>query len=69
MGPASFRRLCQARDILADDEQEQTPIARIARTVRISKFHFIRAVRSALRCDAASFADTCGNLIQIYQPT
>ena len=40
----SFRRLCFARDLLADSEPRS--ITEIARTVQISPFHFIRQFES-----------------------
>jgi AraC-like DNA-binding protein len=41
---ATFQRLCRARDMLvaADDDGRGPTIAKVARAVRISPFHFIR---------------------------
>jgi AraC-like DNA-binding protein len=60
------RRLSRARDILEYDDTSSAssasaPIATVARRSGISTFHFIRVFE-------ATFADTCGNLIQIHQP-
>jgi len=38
---ATLRRLCQARDLLAEDDANRS-IADVARAVAISPFHFIR---------------------------
>jgi AraC-like DNA-binding protein len=37
-----FRRLCRARDLLAELNEPAPTIAEVARTVQISPFHFIR---------------------------
>src|SRR5260221_5845476 len=41
VAPATFRRLCRARDLLADPDARPT-IRAVARAVGISLFHFIR---------------------------
>jgi AraC-like DNA-binding protein len=41
VAPATFHRLCRARDMLSDADESPT-IRAIARAVRISPFHFIR---------------------------
>jgi AraC-like DNA-binding protein len=38
----AFRRLCDARDLLAQFRDEPLPIREVAQAVRISPFHFIR---------------------------
>jgi len=38
----AFRRLCLARDLLADSSEEPLSVKDIARCVEISPFHFIR---------------------------
>jgi AraC-like DNA-binding protein len=40
--PDVFRRLCQARDVLADVREQRLSVKEIAREARISQFHFIR---------------------------
>jgi AraC-like DNA-binding protein len=40
--PDQLRRLCLARDLLAENSESPVPVAAIARTVGISHFHFIR---------------------------
>lgn len=40
--PETFRRLCDARRLLAETGQDAPPIADIARHVGLSRFHFIR---------------------------
>ena len=38
----AFRRLCQARDLLADRSEPPRSVADVARVMQISPFHFIR---------------------------
>jgi AraC-like DNA-binding protein len=38
----AFRRLCQARDLLAGDEEPAPSVEEVARRVAISPFHFMR---------------------------
>jgi AraC-like DNA-binding protein len=40
--PDVFRRLCQARDLLAEVRERRLTVKEIAREARISPFHFIR---------------------------
>jgi AraC-like DNA-binding protein len=42
----SFRRLCQARDLLLEVREERLSVAEIARQAGISPFHFIRQFQS-----------------------
>lgn len=42
IGPAVFRRLCRARELLREVHDEAVTIAAIAREVDISRYHFIR---------------------------
>lgn len=68
----AFRRLCQARDLLAEiEEEQQLSIKEVAQQVRISPFHFIRRFaalfgltphqfRTQLRLDQAKFLLAAG---------
>jgi len=56
----TFRRLCVARDLLREARDEPLSVHEIAERVTLSRFHFIRQFESV-------FADTRGNLIQIFQ--
>lgn len=42
----SFRRLCQAREMLTEMEEETPSIAEVARSAGISPYHFIRQFES-----------------------
>ena len=42
LAPDTFRRLCTARDLLAEVPEQALSIKDIARQARISPFHFIR---------------------------
>jgi AraC-like DNA-binding protein len=42
----TFRRLCRARDLLADVQDEPLSVQSIAREIQISPFHFIRQFQS-----------------------
>ncbi len=81
MRPERFRQLCLARDLLAEIREDSPSIGDVARLARISPFHFIRQfealfgltphqfrIQRPLELTIAVFSDTCGNLIQIYQP-
>ena len=53
----TLRRLCHARDVLSGASDEQAPsIHAIARAIA-------RAIEIAV------LSDTCGNLIQLYEPS
>jgi len=42
LGEDAFRRLCRARELLAEMPEERLSIKEVAREARISPFHFIR---------------------------
>src|SRR6185312_17314665 len=42
VGPDTFRRLCRARELLAEETEQPLTIREVARRSRISPFHFIR---------------------------
>ncbi len=42
LAPDTFRRLCAARDLLAEAAERPLSVKEIAREARISPFHFIR---------------------------
>lgn len=42
LDPDTFRRLCDARDLLRDDADEPLSVQAVAEQIEISPFHFIR---------------------------
>src|SRR5688572_19716760 len=46
VSPATFKRLCRARRLIADDAESAQTVRALAREVGLSRFHLIRQFRA-----------------------
>ncbi len=63
----AFRRVCRARDLLVDPTTERDLDAE-HRRLSAKGVAFVREPTTMGPVRIAVFSDTCGNLIQLYQP-